>query len=266
MQIDQDRDWRGSIAPVLARLGVHPPNGLAEQIPVLWGALAPIGPRVLDDDLVSTIEQISVGLCSLRTITNADSIPSIGLDTYYAVALWTGDITTLEVDAVVNAANAQLLGCRIPNHACIDNAIHSFAGPRLRDDCAAVMDLQGHDEPVGVAKITRGHALPAKYVLHTVGPRLTPQASPTSFEKRQLADCYRSCLDLAAELPDISTMAFCGISTGVFSFPPRDAAKIALETIGEWIETHPGRFSKIIIDCYTPADTAIYEDLLHDKD
>lgn len=86
------------------------------------------------------------------------------------IYLWRGDITTLECDGIVNAANSQLLGCFCPNHGCIDNAIHTFAGVRLRSECAEIMKKQGCEEATGKAKLTLGYNLPCKYVLHTVGP------------------------------------------------------------------------------------------------
>ncbi len=111
--------------------------------------------------------------------------------------LWRGDITTLAVDAIVNAANSALLGCFIPRHACIDNAIHSVAGPRLREDCRRIIEHQGHPEPTGTAKVTRGYYLPSRFVLHTVGP-IVPDGRPTPEQQAQLTGCYESCLDVAA--------------------------------------------------------------------
>src|SRR5688572_20500066 len=126
------------------------------------------------------------------------------------VALWQGDITRLAADAIVNAANAELLGCFRPFHVCIDNAIHWAAGPRLREDCGRIMTAQGHPEVTGVAKITRGYNLPARFVLHTVGPIV--QGPLTEMHRRNLAQCYRACLDVAADVGGIQTLAFCAIS------------------------------------------------------
>ncbi len=143
--------------------------------------------------------------------------------------VWQGDITRLQVDAIVNAANAQLLGCFAPLHACIDNAIHSAAGIQLREECHALMQAQGHEEPTGKAKITGGYNLPSKHVLHTVGPIISI-GLPTGRQELQLASCYRSCLE-EAERHALESIAFCCISTGVFRFPNERAAEIAMETV-----------------------------------
>lgn len=166
------------------------------------------------------------------------------------------------VDAIVNAANDQLLGCRLPNHACIDNAIHSAAGPHLREACAAVVARHGLPEPVGRAKLTPAYALPAQFVLHTVGPQLRPGTSPTPTERRQLYDCYAACLDTAAAQPAIRSLAFCGISTGVFAFPKPAAARIALHAIADGLARHPDRFDRLVIDAFTEADAHHYRHAL----
>jgi O-acetyl-ADP-ribose deacetylase (regulator of RNase III) len=174
-----------------------------------------------------------------------------------SVALWQGDITHLDADAIVNAANTQMLGCFRPLHACIDNAIHSAAGPRLREDCARIMTAQSHDEPTGLAKITRGYHLPARFVLHTVGPIVRGRL--TSAHALDLARCYRSCLDTAVEVEGVQTVAFCAISTGVFGFPKREAASVALRTVGEWMEARPNALSKVIFNVFTDDDRGVYE-------
>ena len=146
--------------------------------------------------------------------------------------VWQGDITRLQVDAIVNAANAQLLGCFAPLHACIDNAIHSAAGIQLREECYALMQAQGYEEPTGKAKITGGYNLPSKHVLHTVGPIISI-GLPTGRQELQLASCYRSCLE-EAERHALESIAFCCISTGVFRFPNERAAEIAVETVRQF--------------------------------
>ena len=142
--------------------------------------------------------------------------------------LWKGDITTLAADAVVNAANGALLGCFVPNHSCIDNAIHTYAGVQLRQACHALMQAQGHDEPPGRAKITPAFNLPCKFVLHTVGPVVTGPL--TDAHCTLLADCYRSCLTLAIR-HGLRSVAFCCISTGEFHFPNEQAARLAVDTV-----------------------------------
>lgn len=189
---------------------------------------------------------------------------SMPKSTYKAAAqcaLWQGDITTLEVDAIVNAANEQMLGCFQPFHACIDNAIHSAAGPRLREDCDAIMQLQGCLEGTGWAKITRAYHLPSEYVLHTVGP-IVDRGRVLPEHQQQLENCYHACLDVAARIDGIRTVAFCSISTGVFGFPREPAADIALRTVGQWLDDHPGKLDLIVFNLYRNDDLKIYRDLL----
>ncbi|WP_005037156.1 protein-ADP-ribose hydrolase [Holophaga foetida] len=193
----------------------------------------------------------------------ADALPSVRESFGYGASgrliLWRGDITRLGVDAIVNAANSELLGCFSPLHACIDNAIHSAAGPRLREDCARIMALQGEPEPTGTAKLTRAYNLPSRFVLHTVGPIV--QGRLTAEHRRLLASCYTACLDLAAQVEEIRTLAFCGISTGVFGFPAEEAAPIALETVSRWLERYPDRFKSILFNVYTEEDHERYRRL-----
>lgn len=177
-----------------------------------------------------------------------------------AVAIWQGDITRLAADAIVNAANAELLGCFRPFHVCIDNAIHWAAGPRLREDCGRIMTAQGHPQVTGVAKITRGYNLPARFVLHTVGPIV--QGPLTEMHRRNLAQCYRACLDVAADVGGIQTLAFCAISTGVFGFPKRAAASIAVQAVAAWMNERPTHLSTVIFNVFSDEDEAAYVDAL----
>ena len=170
--------------------------------------------------------------------------------------LWQGDITALETDAIVNAANSALLGCFSPNHACIDNAIHTYAGVQLRLACYELMQAQGHEEPTGAAKITPGFCLPAKHVLHTVGPIVSGRLTEKHCE--QLASCYESCLKLAAE-NSLKSVAFCCISTGVFGFPQGAAARIAVETVKAF-QTHAA--IDVVFNVFKEADLRLYKALL----
>jgi O-acetyl-ADP-ribose deacetylase (regulator of RNase III) len=207
-----------------------------------------------------------------RTIVDAETIPriknmypKISYPISDQLALWKGDITSLKIDAIVNAANKTLLGCFQPFHKCIDNAIHSKAGPRLREVCNEIMSLQGCSEEPGWAKITLGYNLPSKYVLHTVGPKIDLKIANNNISKEQqnvLASCYISCLDLALKIPAIQSIAFCSVSTGVFGFPIELAAKIALSTTIEWMENHSDAFDLIVFDVYSQKDYEIYEKLL----
>lgn len=172
--------------------------------------------------------------------------------------LWQGDITTLAVDAIVNAANSQLLGCFAPNHYCIDNAIHTFSGVQLRLACNRIMQAQGHEEETGTAKITPGFNLPAKHVLHTVGPIVSGPL--TERHERQLASCYKSCLALA-DASGCKSIAFCCVSTGVFRFPNRRAAEIAVQTVDAYTQETASTID-VIFNVWKELDHAIYRALL----
>ena len=175
--------------------------------------------------------------------------------------IWQGDITRLKVDAIVNAANSQMLGCFHPLHKCIDNAIHSAAGVQLREECHKLMLQQGHEEPTGQAKITKAYNLPCKYVIHTVGP-IIPNGIPTDFQKEQLASCYRNIMACADE-NGLESVAFCCISTGEFRFPNELAAEIAVKTVSDYLSTHPNTSLKhIVFNVFKDVDKEIYQRLL----
>ena len=172
--------------------------------------------------------------------------------------LWQGDIATLAVDAIVNAANSQILGCFVPCHGCIDNAIHTYAGVQLRLECAKIMRKQRHEEETGRAKITKAYNLPCRFVLHTVGPIV--YGSVTQTDRELLASCYRSCLELAAG-HGLHSVAFCCISTGEFHFPAEPAAEIAIGTVREWQQQNPDKI-EVIFNVFKDSDYEIYRRLL----
>lgn len=175
------------------------------------------------------------------------------------IALWQGDITRLKADAIVNAANSALLGCFCPCHGCIDNAIHSAAGLQLREACRRLMEAQGHAEPAGGAKLTEGYNLPARYVLHTVGPIV--RGKVTGRDRTDLAACYRSCLELA-ETRGLESVAFCCISTGEFGFPNREAAEIAVRAATGFLQASTS-VKKVIFNVFKDIDADIYRRLLY---
>jgi len=172
------------------------------------------------------------------------------------LVLWRGDITTLAADAIVNAANSKLLGCFVPHHRCIDNAIHSAAGIQLRLDCNALMQRQGFEEPVGQAKLTRGYNLPARYVIHTVGPTIHGSVRPE--DERLLESCYTACLDLTAQHQDIKVLAFCCISTGEFRFPKVPAARIAVRTVCRWLQASGHHLHRVVFNVFAQEDHDVY--------
>ena len=194
------------------------------------------------------------GETAAKGVTDAADLTSMQPGLY----LWQGDITTLKCDAIVNAANSGLTGCYIPNHRCIDNAIHTFAGVELRLACEELMEQQGYPEPTGRAKITPAFNLPCKYVLHTVGPIIGGRV--TQEDKELLTSCYRSCLELAAE-NGLESVAFCCISTGEFHFPNDLAAEIAVETVKQFMNRKTS-VKKVIFNVFKDFDKAIYEKLL----
>ena len=189
-----------------------------------------------------------------KGVTNVDDLTPVQQGLY----LWQGDITTLRCDAIVNAANSGMTGCYVPNHRCIDNCIHSFAGVELRLACNELMKRQGHEELTGQAKITPAFNLPCKYVIHTVGPIV--HGPLTSRDCELLASCYRSCLDLAAK-QGLTSIAFCCISTGEFHFPNKTAAEIAVETVENYLKEN-GYPIKVIFNVFKDEDLIIYKKLL----
>ena len=192
-----------------------------------------------------------------RGITDGDSLPPAASDP--RLVLWQGDITSLRCDAIVNAANSALLGCWQPCHSCIDNIIHSFAGVQLRIKCSELMEAQGHEEETGKAKITSAYNLPSKFVLHTVGPIILGELEEE--DCRLLADCYRSCLSLAAE-NGLRSVAFCCISTGVFRFPPERAAEIAVKTVKAFLDHSETSLKRVIFNVFKDSDWDIYSNIL----
>ncbi|KAJ3502960.1 hypothetical protein NM208_g16612 [Fusarium decemcellulare] len=226
----------------------------------------------LPDDILDKIDSVLLRSGGHRVFTDVASLtPSRvmkrdeGAD--INLHLWRGDITTLTgITAITNAANGQMLGCFQPTHRCIDNIIHSRAGPRLRAECFQTVEDHGRELEPGEALVTRGYALPALHVIHTVGPQLSRGASPTEIERKQLAKCYESVLEALEVLPSEENggkaVALCCVSTGLFAFPAQEAAEIALATVLEWLREHPDTtISDIIFNTFTESDTTIYSNL-----
>ncbi len=211
-------------------------------------------PKAIDEEFLKVQDAYLKQELETSVVTKLDDLTPISGELY----LWQGDITKLQCDAIVNAANSGMTGCYAPCHACIDNCIHTFAGVQLRLDCAEIMKKQGHEEPTGQAKITSAYNLPCNYVLHTVGPIV--RGKVTAEDERLLASCYRSCMELANE-NRVESIAFCCISTGVFHFPNERAAEIAVQTVTDWkAENHSGM--KVIFNVFKDKDREIYERLL----
>ena len=181
------------------------------------------------------------------------------------ISIWQGDITRLAVDAIVNAANSQMLGCFVPMHTCIDNCIHSFAGIQLRAECSRQMSElrirygNDYEQPTAVPMLTDAYNLPAKKVIHIVGPIVRYGLTPEL--EKSLADCYRNTLDMCLD-NGLKSVAFCCISTGVFHFPNRRAAEIAVDTVTKWLSEHDGQMERVIFNVFKDDDRDIYKELL----
>ena len=224
------------------------------QRQLLRGLMNIRAPQRIDAEFLKIQDAYLQGENATKGVTDVADLVPVQPGLY----LWQGDITTLKCDAIVNAANSGMTGCYIPNHRCIDNAIHTYAGVELRLACAELMAKQGRPEPTGRAKITPAFNLPCRYVLHTVGPIISGRV--TKADKVLLASCYRSCLELAAE-NKLESVAFCCISTGEFHFPNDLAAEIAIETVKEFLKRQTS-VKEVIFNVFKDLDKAIYEKLL----
>ena len=214
-------------------------------------------PRPISDEFLQVQDEYLKERNIERGITDVSNLVSVESD--QRLYIWQGDITTLKCDAIVNACNSQMLGCFSPMHACIDNFIHTYAGIQLRLKMNEIMTKQGHEEETGIAKITSGYNLPAKYILHTVGPII--QWEVRKEDEDLLSSCYRECLRLAAD-NGIESIAFCCLSTGVFRFPQQRAAEIATATVREFLNKDD-RVKKVIFNVFKDEDLKIYDDILN---
>ncbi len=220
---------------------------------LIWGYLNERPPRPVSERFLALQDRLFLSESEERGVVDAAAF-----EYEENIALWQGDITRLNTDAVVNAANSSLLGCFIPHHKCIDNVIHSRAGVQVRLDCSKIMGAQGEAEPAGCAKVTRAYNLPSAYILHTVGPMVG--LGVTEEDGRVLRGCYVSCLNLAEKL-GLTSIAFCCISTGVFGYPNDEAAAIAVGAVKSWLLEH-GSSMRVVFDVYLDKDLAIYKDVL----
>ena len=230
------------------------PADIQEQKNLLRSLLNIRMPKPVTPEFLKVQDEYLQTVTAEKGITNIEDLTPLQDGIY----LWQGDITTLRCDAIVNAANSQMLGCFCPCHSCIDNAIHTYSGVQLRMACADLMKKQGYEEPTGSAKITLAYNLPCRYVLHTVGPII--QGRLTKKDNELLSSCYRSCLELA-EKNHVKSIAFCCISTGEFHFPNKRAAQIAVETVKEY-KRHTNSKMKVIFNVFKEIDWRIYRELL----
>lgn len=232
--------------------GINIPDDETERFN-LYRSLVNIRPAVwADDDFLNAEDEFLTNLTAEKGITDIVDLKPIESGIY----LWKGDITTLKCGAIVNAANSGMTGCWQPCHSCIDNCIHTFAGVRLRYCCEQIMQEQGHEEPTGRAKITPAYNLPCDYVIHTVGPIV--RGMLTEVHCKLLESSYFSCLEIAVQ-NNIQSIAFCCISTGVFGFPQKEAAEIAVNTVREFRKDHE---IEVIFNVFSENDYEIYSGLL----
>lgn len=230
------------------------PSEADGQRQLLRGLMNLRAPQETDDEFLRIQDEYLQTETAAKGITDIETLMPVQPGLY----LWQGDITTLKCDAIVNAANSGMTGCYIPNHRCIDNAIHTFAGVELRVFCGEMMRRQGHPEPTGQAKITPAFNLPCRYVLHTVGPIVKGRV--TKKDEALLASCYDACLALA-EKHGLESVAFCCISTGEFHFPNELAAEIAVRAVKEFL-TEQTSVKKVIFNVFKDEDKEIYARLL----
>ena len=238
--------------PEYAKLEVPYNNG--EQKTLLRALLNVRRPAPADAEFLQVQDEYLEEELQCRGVTDAETLPEV----QPGITIWQGDISTLRCDAIVNAANSGMTGCYVPNHRCIDNCIHTFAGVQLRLACDKLMKIQGMPEPTGKAKITKAYNLPCRYILHTVGPIISGPLTKRDCEL--LASCYRSCLQLAAEY-GLQSAAFCCISTGEFHFPNQRAAEIAVETVQTFLKDETS-IKRVIFNVFKDMDKEIYERLL----
>ena len=215
-------------------------------------------PEDYSDEYYERQDRVLSALRDQKEIVDVNGLPFID----GRIVIYRGDITCIKADAIVNACNSRLLGCFTPLHSCIDNAIHSAAGLQVRRDLIVAMERQGHDEPVGQVKVTSGYNLPSRYIFHTVGPIVDGYVS--NRQREGLKNCYLSCLK-EADILHLKSIVFCSISTGIYGYPKREAAQVAVEAVREYLAENKSGLERIVFDAFTMKDEFIYQEALDDK-
>ena len=239
------------------------PNDIDGKRRILRSLMNVRMPKAMDEEVLSVQDEYLTERNQEKRIVTLPEIAPCACDQH--LSLWQGDITRLAVDAIVNAANSQMLGCFVPMHNCIDNCIHTFAGVQLRAECNRQMNQlrarygNGYEQPTAVPMLTDAYNLPAKKVVHIVGPIVSGHL--TSGLERDLADCYTNTLNLCAK-NGLRSVAFCCISTGVFGFPQQRAAEIAVKTVRDWMQMHEGQIDRVIFNVFKDEDKQYYEKFL----
>lgn len=225
----------------------HIKDELSYDWPTLRALLNVTMPYDLSDEFYNKQDEVIKEIVSKKEIFDVATLNN-------GISLYKGDITLIKADAIVNACNNKLLGCFVPGHHCIDNAIHSFAGLEVRRDLMKIMQEQGYDEPNGRCKVTKAYNLPSKYILHTVGPVY----SGSKQDNIDLESCYLSCL-VTADKMNLKSVVFCSLSTGIFGFPIEKASEIAIKTVKKYLESENKNIKKVIFNLFSDGDYDVYD-------
>lgn len=245
--------------------GAATPTDIMQKRRLLRSLMNVRPPRPVSDDVLKVQDEYLMARAAERGTVDVADLPAVRTEGGAAICVWQGDITLLKCDAIVNAANSQMLGCFAPCHACIDNCIHTYAGVQLRLECNAKMTAlaaqygRRYEQPTAVPLITGGYNLPAKCVIHVAGPIVNGPL--TSYHENHLMLCYTRTLDLCLE-NGLKSAAFCCISTGVFHFPNERAAEIAVHSVSEWLGGHKGTVKRVVFNVFKDEDKEIYERVL----
>lgn len=226
-------------------------NQISQNLEYNWPTLRALlnitMPYNLSDEFYTKQDEVLKELLSQKNFFDVDNVDD-------GISLYKGDITLIKADAIVNACNSKLLGCFVPGHHCIDNAIHSFAGLQVRRDLMKIMEEQGHDEENGDCKVTKAYNLLSKYIFHTVGPVYSGSKQDTL----DLESCYLSCLRVADKMK-LDSIVFCSLSTGLFGFPIEKASKIAIRTVKKYLEKENKNIKKVIFNVFSDGDYDVYD-------
>lgn len=225
-------------------------NHISQNLEYDWTTLRALlnitMPYNLSDEFYDKQDRVIKEIVAKKEIFNVDNVDD-------GISLYKGDITSVKADAIVNACNNKLLGCFVPGHHCIDNAIHSFAGLEVRRDLMKVMEEQGHDEENGKCKVTKAYNLPSKFIFHTVGPVYRDLKQ----DNIDLESCYLSCL-VTADKMNLKSVVFCSLSTGIFGFPIEKASEIAIKTVKKYLESENKNIKKVIFNLFSDGDYDVY--------
>lgn len=247
------------------------PESIEEKRCVLRSLMNIRLPKKMPQQVLSVQDEYLLKRAEEKGIVRVKDVPTIAsaLNSSHvhadALSIWQGDITRLACDAILNAANSQMLGCFVPMHLCIDNCIHTFAGIQLREECSRQMDQlrarygSDYEQPTAVPMLTDAYNLPAKKIIHIVGPIVRGRLSPLL--EKELADCYRNTLNMCLA-NGLKNVALCCISTGEFHFPNERAAEIAVKTVSDWLSAHEGKIERVIFNVFKDQDREYYEKLL----